>query len=265
MKKSKTIDYVDISKLESATEKGTSKATVVTSYTGGITMDSKPWAFVFKNFTFTDGLAIKSAAKTVVMYDQKNIPEEVDFSVLVNNKDYVVVSSFREDVLEKILADTDIVVSHNASFTYHFLTKVFEENYFSDIPFACTLKGIDFAKRKINSYSLEFLAYKYDFWYEPMIGEEPKAIIQLLQKDNNFVELVERLFLPAARIVLKNTSFNQKDDIKALGYQWNPIAKDWYKNEVENVEEEIERLKVIQCEKEVIPISPEQKYKIEGM
>lgn len=247
-------------------QKGTSKGVVVSCLTTGNTKDSEAYMFSFLPFTFDDDCQIKFVTKGIVMYDPEKVPEGVPTPWKEKNDNRVVVDKFSHEVLQKILLNVEVVVAHNASFVYHFLSQTFGKSAFRSTPFACTMKGINFAEKGINTLSLEFLAYKYDLWYN-LQEEETAAIIKILSLDDNFPELVERLFLPSNKIVLNSTAYSDKDKIKSLGYHWNPDKKNWYKNDVTDPEKEEASLNDlgIYCSLEVIPIAPEEKYKTEGI
>jgi len=264
MHNDKIISYLSNQKFRGA-DKGTSKGLIVNSMVDGLQKDSNPYFFSFLPFTFNDDLQIKSLGKEIVMYDPKNVPDGDKMEWKSSNENRAVVNQFSLEIVQKLLLNTELVVSHNASFHHHFLAKAFGKAAFRSVPFGCTMRGINFPKRGINTLALEFIAYKYDFWYNQ--AEETSAIFKILTLDDNFSELVERLFLSSNTVTLKNTSFSDKEKIKALGYSWNPDGKNWYKNGVEDAsnEEEAIRNAGVFCSVDVTPVAPEDKFKTEGM
>ena len=62
------------------------------------------------------------------------------------------------------LDNVDIVIAHNAAFD-----RVFFEKTFPEVPvksWACSMYDIDWRGEKIESHKLEYIAYKYNFFYE---------------------------------------------------------------------------------------------------
>ena len=62
------------------------------------------------------------------------------------------------------LEDVDIIISHNAQFDRAF----FETSFPNIAPkaWACSMRNIDWNNEDISSFKLEYISYRYNFFYE---------------------------------------------------------------------------------------------------
>lgn len=255
----KIISYVDMKDVVSGTE-GTSKGLVVSIMTTGLSPSDEMFVVNALPFTFSDDLEICSIGTSFIS------AKEVELSPTQEKHLNVRTESLRGkkfDIKKFLfhLEDVELVICHNASFVYSFLAKEFPKSALKEIPFACTMRGINYQNKGFSGVSLELLTYKYGFWYKSL--DEPKAILKLLSLDGNFQELIEKVFLPSYTLYLENTSFDQKEKVKQLGFQWNPTRKAWFKADVMDVDKEVATLKDndIHFNEVIEPNDPSKKYK----
>jgi len=68
------------------------------------------------------------------------------------------------DQVAKMLSDAVIVIAHNARFDRPFVENLLDD--FKDIAWACSIADIEWNKEGFEGVKLEFLAYKFGFFYE---------------------------------------------------------------------------------------------------
>lgn len=139
---------------------------------------------------------------------------------------------FDDERVNRVAQAASLVISHNARFDRPFLEKRFP--IFKDKHWACSLSDIDWQAEDIGSGKLEFIAYKYRFYYDghralndcfagveilanrlPVSGElGMKVLLDQARRTDRKVKLVAK--------------FELNDKIKLLGGKWDPDSKSWY-------------------------------------
>ena len=169
------------------------------------------------------------------------------------NDDMVKGHSIREDQLSEYLKDVSIIVAHNAQFDRAFFETAFPN--ISPKPWACSMRGINWQDEGINSLKLEYIAYRYNFFFE---GH--RAIIDCLSGIHilaqrliiSGVPVLQRLLDTSVEIEFKiwakSAPYNSKDLLKARGYRWEVNTKNNYRAwsisiPKNNLEEEIKYLR----------------------
>ncbi len=162
-------------------------------------------------------------------------------------------SQINETELADYLQNVDLIIAHNAPFD-----RIFFEMTFPSIPpkaWGCSMYDIDWKFEGISSHKLEYIAYKYNFFFE---GH--RAIIDCLagihilaqELPNSQQAVLKQLLTNALAIRFKlyatNSLYESKDLLKARGYRWsNPNTdkhKAWFIELTEDkVEEEINYLR----------------------
>lgn len=158
-----------------------------------------------------------------------------------------------EPSVAKYLEDVDLIIAHNAKFDRSF----FEITFPSIKPKAwvCSMYDVNWNSEKIESHKLEYIAYKYNFFYE---GH--RAIIDCLvgihilsrqlynSKQLVLKQLLDNAMQPRFKIWAQNASYEHKDLLRDRKYCWDthPIEgfKAWSIEVTENqVEFEVNYLK----------------------
>jgi DNA polymerase III subunit epsilon len=163
--------------------------------------------------------------------------------------------------VDEYLKDVDLVVAHNAKFDRSF----FEMTFPSIEPkaWACSMFDVNWNQEKIESHKLEYIAYKYNFFYE---GH--RAIIDCLvgihilsQQLHNSQQLVLKQLLdnamqPRFKLWAKNAAYEHKDILRTRKYRWDThpehgfkawsieIAENLVKNEINFLKTEIYNAKM---------------------
>jgi len=182
----------------------------------------------------------------------KHIPKYITELTGIHD-DTVRGSQINETELADYLQNVDLIIAHNAQFD-----RIFFEMTFPSIPlkaWGCSMYDIDWKFEGISSHKLEYIAYKYNFFFE---GH--RAIIDCLagihilaqELPNSQQAVLKQLLTNALAIRFKlyatNSLYESKDLLKARGYRWsNPNIdkhKAWFIELTEDkVEEEINYLR----------------------
>jgi DNA polymerase III subunit epsilon len=137
-----------------------------------------------------------------------------------------------------------IILAHNAKFDRHFVEKRFP--FFEDTSWGCSIKDVSWHENGLKSRSLEFLAYKYGYFFEAHRADKDcMASIHLLSKslpETKLLVLGDLLInarKKSSRIAAKGAPFVIKDELRERGYKWNPEKKYWF-IDVDNKDKEAE-------------------------
>lgn len=140
---------------------------------------------------------------------------------------------FDDDSVSQFLKDVSIVIAHNAKFDRAFLEKRLP--IFEALPWACTFAQIDWNGEGLGSAKLEYIAYKYGFFYDAHRAEiDCFALLEILQKElPKSKELVlktlwKKLHIKSYTIYALESPFETKEILKAKGYRWNGEKKCWH-------------------------------------
>ncbi|MFK5914839.1 MAG: 3'-5' exonuclease [Woeseiaceae bacterium] len=148
-----------------------------------------------------------------------------------------------------MLADAVIVIAHNARFDRPFVENLLDD--FKDKAWACSIADINWNKEGFEGVKLEFLAYKYDFFYEGHRATiDCQAGIEILSRtfpksdERVLHQLLDNARRTDVRLWAEGAPFDRKDVLKKRGYRWSPgengKRKSWYKDFSEGeIEEEM--------------------------
>ncbi len=172
-------------------------------------------------------------------YDALNdpgIPIPDDITRLTGITDKMVAGqSIDLNRVAEILKDTRLVIAHNAGFDRPFMENLFDG--FKNISWACSIRDVDWKEEGFESNKLEYLAYKFGFFYEGHRATiDCLAGIHLLSQTlpvsgiSAMEKLLQSARTPTYRLLASNAPFSKKDDLRKRGYRWNNDQKVWYKN-----------------------------------
>ena len=129
--------------------------------------------------------------------------------------------SFDIDVIKKFVEPSDLIIAHNASFDRKFIEKRFP--FFKTKSWACSFSQVPWESEGIASMKLEYLAYKFGFFFEGHRAEiDCYASLHLLSKTLPMSgDLVLNALLRSARIKsyrvwAMGSSFDKKDLLKTV-------------------------------------------------
>ena len=135
--------------------------------------------------------------------------------------------SIDKDKLINYIAKADIIIAHNAAFDRGFI-----ESFIPSIParlWACSMVDVSWSTEGIESSKLEYLAYKYGFYYNGHRAiADCLAGVHILSKHlpkskkSVLSEVLENCKKIKFRLWAKDAPFESTDALRARGYKWNP-------------------------------------------
>ena len=152
--------------------------------------------------------------------------------------------------INQLVSQSSLVISHNAKFDRAFLEKEFP--IFTELEWACSFSQIDWRNEGIGSSALEFIAYKYGFFYEGHRAEiDCLAVLEILAQPTPKSNTPGLKFLNEKKtskewtVFALKSKFETKDLLKARKYQWDPKQNVWFTtvNNSDSMKIELEWLK----------------------
>ena len=132
-----------------------------------------------------------------------------------------------------LLDGVGLVIAHNAGFDRKFLEPRLPA--FADLPWACSWQEVPWSEAGIESSKLEYLAYRYGFFFEGHRAEiDCRALLEVLKRpfgETGFTGLkvlLESARAPSFRLWALNSPFESKDVLKKRGYWWDAPKRCWY-------------------------------------
>ena len=178
-------------------------------------------------------------------------PKIVSLTGLTDEK--LIGKSFDISLINNIVESVDLVIAHNASFDRKFVEKIFP--VFKTKAWACSANQISWENENIASKKLEYLAYKFGFYFDGHRATiDCYASLHLLSKrlpisgDLALNALLKSARAKSFRIWAIGSVFEKKNVLKNRGYRWWPGGqlkkRSWYIDVDENnVEPETNFLK----------------------
>ena len=160
----------------------------------------------------------------------KPIPEYITELTGIND-DTVRGRQINETEVADYLQNVDLIIAHNAQFDRTFFEMTFPT--ISPKAWGCSMYDIDWKFEGISSHKLEYIAYKYNFFFE---GH--RAIIDCLagihilaqELPNSRQAVLKQLLTNALAVRFKlyatNSPYESKDLLKARGYRWSMNQND---------------------------------------
>ena len=128
--------------------------------------------------------------------------------------------------VEAIIQPASLIIAHNSSFDRKFIEKVFPS--FKQKAWGCSYTQVPWRQENISSAKLEYLAYKFGFFYDAhraevdcLVGIHLLTQILPISKELAFKALLNNVEEKSYIIWATNSPFNTKDILKARGYRWN--------------------------------------------
>jgi DNA polymerase III subunit epsilon len=132
------------------------------------------------------------------------------------------------------LQGVSLVIAHNAAFDRPFVENRWP--IFAQLPWACSIKDIDWRFNSFGSAKLEYLAMTQGIFYEAHRAEtDCWALLEVLNmvlpktKQSAIQTLFESSTLPQSKVYATASPFETKDVLKARGYRWSADIKCWSK------------------------------------
>lgn len=138
------------------------------------------------------------------------------------------------DEVDSYLNNVDLIIAHNTQFDRAFFETTFPS--VSTKAWGCSMYDIDWRFEGISSHKLEYIAYKYGFFYEGhrAVIDCLAGIHILAQNLPNSQELVLKRLLSNAlairfKIYATGSPYDSKELLKARGYRWSMNQNDKYR------------------------------------
>lgn len=142
--------------------------------------------------------------------------------------------NINKDEVAKFLEGVDIIIAHNAQFDRPFFEKMFPG--IEPKAWGCSRVDIDWQIEGIESQKLEYLAYKYNFFYEGHRAvTDCLAGLHLLtqnlpiSKQPVLKQLLTNCYKTRFKIWAKNAPYETKDLLKGRHYRWLDNKENNYK------------------------------------
>jgi DNA polymerase-3 subunit epsilon len=140
-----------------------------------------------------------------------------------------------EAAIARLLEGVGVVIAHNAGFDRPFVERRLPA--FAALPWACSLREVPWDALGLGGAKLEFLAYRYGFFYEGHRAEiDCRALLEVLRRPvpeqaeraNALRWLLASARSPSLRVWATGSPFETKDLLRARGYRWQSEKKVWY-------------------------------------
>jgi len=166
------------------------------------------------------------------------IPPEITELTGITDSD-VMGQAFNEDDVHRMLDGVSLVVAHNADFDRKVAEARFPALAFKRLPWACSYRGIDWARHKVRNAQLGTLLIETrGEFYEPHRAMDDVLVgVHVLAGSPDgastyLAELLANALTPTTRLLAWGSPFAQKDELKRRGYRWEATKKVWYRDMV---------------------------------
>jgi DNA polymerase-3 subunit epsilon len=138
-----------------------------------------------------------------------------------------------EAAVAQLLDGVGIVIAHNAGFDRKFLEPRLP--VFASLPWGCSWAEVPWSEAGIESTKLEYLAYRYGFFYDGHRAEaDCRALLEVLRRPfgatggTALKVLLDSARAPSLRLWANHSPFETKDVLKKRGYWWDAGKRCWY-------------------------------------
>lgn len=135
--------------------------------------------------------------------------------------------------IENMVLDADILIAHNSQFDRAFLER--RMPVFMNKPWGCSRMQINWEKEGIGSQKLDYIAYRFGFFYEAHRAEaDCRALLEMLQQTlptsqvTGLKSILNEYRKAEISLAAVGAPFDAKDVLKARGYRWDPNEKFWH-------------------------------------
>ncbi len=189
-------------------------------------------------FTFgTDGY-VYTVEDGYQQYDDPGSPIPAEITRLTGIRDEDVAGQHIDpQEVDRLAANADLVVAHNAGFDRPFVEARFD--VFARKAWGCAMREVPWREEEFESTKQEYIAYRYGFFYEGhRAGVDCLAGIHILAQRlplsgrRVLAALLDSARQTTYRLWAINAPYEARALLKARGYRWNPgedgRAKAWY-------------------------------------
>ena len=133
--------------------------------------------------------------------------------------------------VDSYLNDVNIIITYNAQFDRAFFEITFPN--ITPKPWGCLMYDIDWKNEGISSHKLEYIAYKYNFFFEGhraitdcLAGVHILAQDLIISQQPVLKQLLESALAIRFRLWAINALYDTKDLLKMRGYRWSMNQND---------------------------------------
>jgi DNA polymerase-3 subunit epsilon len=185
--------------------------------------------FEYCHATGTVGLALE----TYDALEDPGMPIPPSSTAIHGITDAMVVGQRIDDLrVTRLLESVGIVIAHNAGFDRKFLEPRLP--VFASLPWGCSWQEVPWSGAGIASSKLEYLAYRYGFFYEGHRAEaDCHALLEVLAQPfgesggTALKSLLDSARTPSYRLWANNSPFETKDVLRQRGYWWDAGRRCW--------------------------------------
>ncbi|MEQ9115685.1 MAG: 3'-5' exonuclease [Rickettsiales bacterium] len=163
---------------------------------------------------------------------EEDLTEEIVSLTGITNE-MVKGQKIKDQEVDRIVNTANLIIAHNASFDRKVVEKRF--SIFKNKPWACSLTEVDWKKEEIGSAKLDYLAYKFNFFYEAHRAEVDclvgiNILAQTLPKTKELVlkQLLKNARKETHRLWAEGSPFEAKDILKKRGYKFDGAKRSWF-------------------------------------
>jgi len=163
-------------------------------------------------------------------YPDLPIPEAITKLTSITD-DMVKGHRINVDEVDSYLNNVDIIIAHNAQFDRTFFEMTFPT--ITTKAWGCLMYDIDWKNEDISSHKLEYIAYKYNFFFEGhraiidcLAGIHILAQDLLISKELVLKQLLTNAVALRFKLWATNSPYDSKDLLKARGYRWSMNQND---------------------------------------
>lgn len=150
------------------------------------------------------------------------------------NNDMVKGQKIDETKVAQYLENVDLIIAHNAKFDRPFFEKTFPN--IESKAWACSMYDINWNNEKIESHKLEYIAYKYNFFYKGhraitdcLVGLHILSQQLYNSKQLALKQLLDNAMQPRFKIWAQNAAYAHKDLLRTRKYKWDTHPIDNFK------------------------------------
>jgi len=137
-----------------------------------------------------------------------------------------------DDKVAKFISGVTLVVAHNSSFDRAMLERRLP--IFKTLSWGCSFKEIPWRNEGIGSQKLDYILSQFGFFHEAHRAEaDCLALLEVLQRPLpgsgrlGLSWILDAQRQPAYRVWATGSPFDNKDQLKALGYRFDGATKVW--------------------------------------
>lgn len=137
--------------------------------------------------------------------------------------------------VERFLAETHIIVAHNASFDRPFMDRALPLS--ANKIWGCSLKQIDWSAKGFSTHKLDVLGIYHGFFADAHRAlSDASALVHLVSQGEEksgtpyLRELLANAKRPTVRMIASRSPFESKDALRTRKYTWDVQNKFWFKS-----------------------------------